>query len=99
MGTAESYRKIASELWAQARNATTDAAASRIDALAQCYLRLAEQADQNSRLSAVRARRNGPLRSEHVPSPDVQRLPPNAEVPYLCLMITHFRWRFGCEIN
>ncbi len=49
MGTAESYRKIASELWTQARNATTDAAASRIEALAQCYLRLAEQADQNSR--------------------------------------------------
>ncbi len=49
MGTADSYRKIASELWAQALKAPTDADVSRIDALAQCYLRLAEQADQNSR--------------------------------------------------
>ncbi len=49
MGTGDSYRKIASELRAQALKAPTDADASRIEALAQCYLRLAEQADQNSR--------------------------------------------------
>ncbi len=49
MGTADYYRKIASELRAQALKAPTDADASRINALAQCYLRLAQQADQNSR--------------------------------------------------
>jgi hypothetical protein len=49
MGTADYYRKVASELLAQAVKAPTDADASPIDALAQCYLRLAEQADQNSR--------------------------------------------------
>ncbi len=48
MGTAVSYRKIAFELRAQALKAPAHAAAS-LDALAQCYLRLAEQADQNSR--------------------------------------------------
>jgi hypothetical protein len=50
MGTAEqAYRKIAFELRARALKAPTDADAFRIDALAQCYLRLAEQAEQNSR--------------------------------------------------
>lgn len=49
MTTAESYRKIAAELRAKAVKAPSDAAAAQFDSLAQCYLRLAAQADQNDR--------------------------------------------------
>ncbi len=54
MTTADSYRKIAAELHAKARKARSDHEACDLDNLARCYLRLAEQADQNS-LSDVSA--------------------------------------------
>jgi len=47
MKTADSYRKMAAELKGKALKAPTDATASQYHALAQAYLRLAEQADQN----------------------------------------------------
>jgi hypothetical protein len=49
MTTADSYRKIAAELRAKALKALDDASAARYDSLALAYLRLAQQADQNSR--------------------------------------------------
>ncbi len=48
MRTAASYREIAAELLAQAMSARTAGRAPHLTALAQCYLRLAEQADKNS---------------------------------------------------
>jgi len=53
MSTADSYRKIAAELRAKARKAPTDGAAADLDNLARCYLRLAEQAETNSRLDVA----------------------------------------------
>jgi hypothetical protein len=50
MTSADSYRKIASELRAKALKARSDREAADLDNLARCYLRLAEQADQNSLL-------------------------------------------------
>ena len=50
MSTADTYRRIAAELRANALKAPSDAAAAELDSLAQCYRRLAEQADQNTRL-------------------------------------------------
>lgn len=47
MTTADSYRKIAAELRARALKARTDQAAAELDNLARCYIKLAEQADQN----------------------------------------------------
>lgn len=48
MTTADSYRKIAAELKAKALRAPSDASAAYLDSMAQCYLRLAEQADKNN---------------------------------------------------
>ncbi len=49
MTSSESYRKIASQLRAQALKAVSDAAAAQYASLSQAYLRLAEQAQQNQR--------------------------------------------------
>ncbi len=48
MTTANSYRKIAAELKAKAAKERSPDVASELDNLARCYVRLAEQADQNS---------------------------------------------------
>ncbi len=48
MTNADSYRKIAAELKAKAAKERSAQLASELDSLARCYLRLAEQADQNS---------------------------------------------------
>jgi hypothetical protein len=50
MTTAATYRTLAAELRAQALNAPSQRAAVELDHLARCYIRLAQQADQNSRL-------------------------------------------------
>ena len=50
MTPADSYRMMAAELRAKALKAPTDMAAVDLDHLARCYLRLAEQADQNTLL-------------------------------------------------
>ena len=50
MSSSDSYRKIAAELRAKALRAPSDKAAADLDNLARCYIRLAEQADQNSLL-------------------------------------------------
>jgi hypothetical protein len=47
MSSADSYRKVAAELRARALRAPSDKAAADLDNLARCYIRLAEQADQN----------------------------------------------------
>jgi hypothetical protein len=47
MSSSDSYRKIAAELRAKALRAPSDKAAADLDNLARCYIRLAEQADQN----------------------------------------------------
>ncbi len=47
MSTADSYRKIAAEFRARAFHALDAASAAHFGGLARCYLRLAEQADQN----------------------------------------------------
>ncbi len=47
MTSAESYRKLAAEFRAKADNAPNDTDAAEWDALAQAYLRLAEQAERN----------------------------------------------------
>jgi len=47
MSAADTYRKIAAELRAKALNAPTPGSVSHLDSLAKCYLRLAEQAEQN----------------------------------------------------
>jgi hypothetical protein len=52
MSAADIYCKMAAELRAKALTAPTDASASHFNSLAKCYLRLAEQAEQN-RLSDV----------------------------------------------
>jgi hypothetical protein len=49
MTPAESYRNKAAELLAKAMAATESEAAIRFEALAQAYIRLAEQAELNSR--------------------------------------------------
>ncbi len=48
MTTADSYRAIAAELKAKAARQRSPELASELDNLARCYIRLAEQADQNS---------------------------------------------------
>ena len=50
MSSADTYRKVAAELRARALKAPNDAAAAELDSLAQCYRRLADQADQNTTL-------------------------------------------------
>jgi hypothetical protein len=50
MSTADTYRKLAAGLRARALKAPNDAAATELDNLAQCYRRLADQADQNTLL-------------------------------------------------
>jgi hypothetical protein len=50
MTTADTYRRLAAELKAKALNVPSDKAAAELDHLARCYIRLAKQADQNSRL-------------------------------------------------
>ena len=47
MSAADTHRKIAAELRAKALTMATDASATHFDSLAKCYLRLAEQAEQN----------------------------------------------------
>ena len=49
MTTADSYRKLAAELKAKAAKEANRAQASEWEHLARCYLRLAQQADQNDR--------------------------------------------------
>ncbi len=49
MSTADHYRKIAAQLWSDALKAPNDKAAAELDHLARAYVRLAEQAEQNSR--------------------------------------------------
>jgi len=49
MTNAASYRKLAAELRAKAVNEPSAIRAAEWDNLARCYLRLAEQADTNSR--------------------------------------------------
>jgi hypothetical protein len=53
MSTTASYRKIAAGLRARARKAPSDRAAAELGNLARCYLRLAEQAETNSRLDVA----------------------------------------------
>ncbi len=48
MTSADSYREIAAELKAKAAKQRDRQLASELDNLARCYLRLAEQAEQNS---------------------------------------------------
>ena len=48
MTPAESYRNKAAEFLAKAMQAPGSAAAIQFEALAQAYIRLAEQAEQNS---------------------------------------------------
>jgi hypothetical protein len=48
MTTADTYRKMAAELRAKAANAPNERLAAEWNHLAQCYLRLSEQADSNS---------------------------------------------------
>lgn len=50
MTPSDQYRKIAAELRARAANAETASLSSEWEHLAQCYVRLAEQADRNGRL-------------------------------------------------
>jgi hypothetical protein len=50
MTTPNSYRKTALQLRARALKAHDDASAAHLDSIAQCYFRLAEQAEQNSRV-------------------------------------------------
>lgn len=50
MTPADSYRKMAAELQAKAANETNAGFASEWEHLALCYLRLAQQADQNDTL-------------------------------------------------
>lgn len=47
MKSADSYRKTAAVLRAEALRAPSDEAAADLDNLARCYLRLAGHADQN----------------------------------------------------
>ncbi len=49
MSTADHYRKIAAQLRSDALKAPNDKAAAELDHLARAYVRLAEQAEQNSR--------------------------------------------------
>lgn len=48
MSPADQYRKLAAELQAKATIESDESHAAELDALARSYLRLAEQADQNS---------------------------------------------------
>jgi hypothetical protein len=49
MTTPDSYRKTALDLRARALKAHDDTSAARLESLAQCYFRLAEQAERNRR--------------------------------------------------
>jgi len=49
MSPAQQYRRLAAELRAKARQETDGAAKAEWNHLAWCYLRLAEQAEKNSR--------------------------------------------------
>ncbi len=49
VSTADHSRKIAAQLRADALKAPDDKAAAELDHLARAYVRLAEQAEQNSR--------------------------------------------------
>ena len=53
MSSADTYRVMAAELRAKARKAPTDRAASDLDNLARCYLRLAQQAEHNTRIDVA----------------------------------------------
>lgn len=48
MTTADSYRRMAAQLRSRAAHQKNPRLAEQLDHLAKCYLRLAEQADQNS---------------------------------------------------
>ena len=48
MTPGEQYRRLAAEFRARAKHAPAAHLTAQWDHLAQCYLRLAEQADQNS---------------------------------------------------
>lgn len=48
MSPAEQYRQLAAELESRARGERNESLAAELSALARGYLRLAEQADQNS---------------------------------------------------
>ena len=49
MSPAQQYRKLAAELQAKARHENDRAVKAEWNHLAHCYLRLAEQAEKNSR--------------------------------------------------
>jgi len=49
MSPSQQYRRLAAELRAKARRESYPAARAEWNHLAQCYLRLAEQADRNLR--------------------------------------------------
>jgi hypothetical protein len=49
MTPAETYRKMAADLLARAMEARENPIAIQLEALVQAYIRLAEQAEQNSR--------------------------------------------------
>jgi hypothetical protein len=48
MSPADQYRQLAAELGCKARGERNESLAAELSALARAYLRLAEQADQNS---------------------------------------------------
>jgi hypothetical protein len=50
MTTADSYRTMAAELKARAANEASSRMAPEWEHLARCYIRLAEQAEQNGKL-------------------------------------------------
>jgi hypothetical protein len=51
MSPAQQYRKLAAELRAKARQENDRAVKAEWDHLAQCYLRLAEQAEKNTNVT------------------------------------------------
>lgn len=53
MSPAQQYRKLAAELQAKARQENDGSVKAEWNHLAQCYLRLAEQAEKNSRFDVT----------------------------------------------
>ena len=52
MTSAQDYRKLATQLRVHARHSDNPRLRTEWEHLAKCYVRLADQADQNSRLDA-----------------------------------------------
>jgi hypothetical protein len=53
MTPAEQYRALAAQLHSRARDAESTRVRAEWENLAQCYIRLAEQADRNDRLDVT----------------------------------------------